>query len=268
MPGSLALDALRRLRRGMVWWALGLVALAALQLGVYPTVRDESGLSDLVRDYPDAVKELFGFGGADFDYTSAAGYLGAELFGLVVPLLLIIVAVSAGARGFAGEEERGHLETILSLPVGRRRVVLEGLAAMAAEVLALGVILLIALLVGAPIVGMHIASGHLAAAVLAAVLLAVGFGAVAMAVGAATGSRAVATGAAAALALAGYLVDSLGALVPWLHDLGPFTPFHHYSAPEPLRTGVSLPHLAALLVLAAAGAIAALVAVERRDIGT
>ena len=112
---------------------------------------------------------------------------------------------------------------------------------MAAEVVTLGAVLLVALLVGAPLAGMHIASGHLAAAVVTAVLLAVGFGAVAMAVGAATGRRAVATGAAAALALAAYLVDSLGALVPWLHDLGPITPFHHYAAPEPLRAGVSLP---------------------------
>lgn len=266
MPGSLALDALRRLRRGMVWWALGLVALAALQLGVYPTVRDESGLRDLVREYPDALKDLFGIG--DLDYTSAAGYLGIELFGLVVPLLFLIVAVSAGARAFAGEEERGHLETILTLPVGRRRVVLEGLAAMAAEVVVLGAVLLVALLVGAPLVGMHISSGHVAAAVLAAALLAIGFGAVAMAVGAATGRRAVAAGAAAALALAAYLVDSLGALVPWLHGLGPFTPFHHYAGPEPLRNGASLPHLAALLALAVVGTVAALVAVERRDIGT
>jgi ABC-2 type transport system permease protein len=266
MPGSLALDALRRLRRGMVWWALGLVALTALLLAVYPTVRDQSSLRDLMRDYPDAVKELLGIG--DLEYTSAAGYLGAELFGMVTPLLLAIVAISAGARAFAGEEERGHLETILTLPVGRRRVVLEGLAAMAAEVVALGAVLLVALLVGAPMVDMHIASGHLAAAVLAAVLLAVGFGSVAMAIGAATGRRAIATGAAAALALAAYLVDSLGALVPWLSDLEPFTPFHHYAGPEPLLHGASLPHLAALLALAAAGAAAAVIAVERRDIGT
>jgi ABC-2 type transport system permease protein len=267
MPGSLALDALARLRRGMAWWALGLVALAGLQLGVYPTVRDESGLSDLIRDYPEAIKELFGFGGADFDYTSSAGHLGAELFSLVVPLLLVIVAVSAGARGFAGEEEQGHLETILALPVGRRRVVLEALAAMAAEVAVLGAVLLGALVVGARLVGMDIAAANLAAAVLAAVLLAVGFGAVALAIGAATGRRAVAAGATAALALAAYLVDSLGALVPWLGAVGPYTPFHHYAAPEPLRDGVSLPHLAALLTLTVVGAVAAVVTAERRDIG-
>jgi ABC-2 type transport system permease protein len=252
----------------MAWWALGLVALAGLQLGVYPTVRDESGLSELIEDYPEAIKELFGFGGAGFDYTSPAGYLGAELFAFVVPLLLIIVAVSAGARGVAGEEEQGHLETILALPVGRRHVVLEALAAMAAEVVVLGAVLLGALLAGAPLVGMDIAAANLAAAVLAAVLLAIGFGAVSLAIGAATGRRAVAAGATAALALTAYLVDSLGALVPWLGTLGPVTPFHHYAAPSPLADGASLPHLAALLALVAAGAVAAVVAVERRDIGT
>lgn len=266
MTGSLALDALLRLRRGMLWWAAGLLALAGLQLAVYPTVRDETGLRDLIRDYPDAVKELFGFGGADFDYTSAAGYLGAELFSVVVPLLLIIAAVSAGSRAIAGEEEQGHLEVLMSLPVGRARVVLEGLAAMACEVAVLGAVLLVALLAGAPVAGMHIAAAHLGAAVLAAVLLAVGFGAVALAVGAATGRRAVATGVTAALALAAYLVDSLGALVPWLDALGPFTPFHHYAAPEPLVNGPSLPHLAVLLAVVALAGAAAVATFARRDL--
>ena len=266
MRGSVALNMPRGLRRGMAWWSIGLVGLATIQLGVYPTVRDESDLSQLIENYPDVLKDLFGFGGAGFDYTSAEGFLGAELFSLIVPLLLIVAAVSAGARAFAGEEEQGRLEVLLSFPVSRRQVVLEGLLAMVVEVATLGLVLTATLWAGAQVVGMHISAVHLAAAGVSAVTLAVGFGAIALAVGSATGRRGTALGVAAALAVAAYLVKSLAALVPWLDGIQPATPFHHYSSADPLGAGFSPAHLAALLAVVAVAAVAGLVMVDRRDL--
>ena len=40
----------------------------------------------------------------------------------MVPLLLLIAAIGAGAGAIAGEEERGTLDLLLSLPVSRRRL--------------------------------------------------------------------------------------------------------------------------------------------------
>ena len=51
----------------------------------------------------------------------------------MVPLLLLIAAIGAGARATAGEEERGTLDLLLANPISRRRLVLEKLAALAAE---------------------------------------------------------------------------------------------------------------------------------------
>jgi len=85
MSGRVALRALRDLRRGFAWWSLGLIGLAAMMVAVYPSVRESPALEDLAQNYPEALQELFSFGGGGFDYASPAGYLGIELFSLMVP---------------------------------------------------------------------------------------------------------------------------------------------------------------------------------------
>ena len=101
MLHSLALKTLRDSRRGLLLWSLGLIGMVALMMAVYPTVRDDPALNDLVKRYPDALKSVIGFGGA-LDYASPAGYLGSELFSFMIPLLLIIAAVAAGSGAVGG----------------------------------------------------------------------------------------------------------------------------------------------------------------------
>jgi ABC-2 type transport system permease protein len=109
---SVFAKTLRDLRRGFVWWSVGLTGMVALMVSVYPTVRDNPALDKLAKIYPDAFKGLFGFGG-ELDYSSPAGYLGIELFSFMVPLLLLIAAIGAGSNAIAGEEERGTLDLLL-----------------------------------------------------------------------------------------------------------------------------------------------------------
>jgi len=255
---------LRDLSRSLAWWSLGLIGLAAMMIGVYPSVRESPGLEDLAQNYPEALQELFSFGGG-FDYASPAGYMGVELFSLMVPLLLIIAAVATGAGAIAGEEDRGTMELLLANPVSRRRIVTEKALAMAAETAVLGAVLWVALSLGVAIIGMEISVWRVGAAVVAAVLLALGFGAIALLTGAVVGRRGAAVGITAALAVAAYLVNSLAGIVDALEPLRPLTPFFHYEDPDPLRHGLAPAHLAVLLAIAVVAAGAAAIAFDRRD---
>jgi ABC-2 type transport system permease protein len=266
MLRSVATKTLRDLRRGFLWWSLGLAGMVALMVSVYPTVRDNKALNKLVQQYPDALKAFIGFGG-QVDYLSAAGYLGSELFSFMVPLVLLVAAIGAGARAVAGEEETGTLELLLACPVSRRRVVLEKLAALAVEVAGLGAILLLSLWVGARAVSMEISFAHLAAATTAAVLLALAYGALALLVGAATGRRALTTGVVAAAAVAAYLVAALAPLVDVLAPAKLASPFYHYSAGGPLLHGLAGGHALLLLAITAVAGLLAPFALERRDVG-
>ncbi len=261
------LKTLRDARRAIAWWSFGLVAMTALMVAVYPSVRDNPELNKMVEDYPNALKAFFGLG-ENVDYTSAVGYLNSELFSFMVPLLLLIAAIGAGARATAGEEERGTLDLLLANPISRRRLVLDKLAALGAELVLLALVLWLALVVGVEAIGMDVSVAHLAAATVAAALFAFVYGAIALLLGAATGRRAVATGIAAAGAVAAYLLSSLAELVDALQPLRVTSPFYHYAAGDSLRTGLAGGHTAFLLLLAAAACVAAVIAFERRDLAT
>lgn len=261
------LKTLRDTRRAVLWWSLGLVGLTAMMVAVYPTVRDNPDLNELVEDYPEALKAFIAFGG-DLDYVSGAGYLGSELFSFMVPLLLLIAAIGAGARAIAGEEESGTLDLLLANPISRRRLVLEKLGALGAEIAALALVLWLSLVVGVEAVGMGVSAAHLAAATGSAALLAFAFGAIALLLGAATGRRALAVGVASAGAVAAYLVSSLAALVDFLEPARTASPFYHYVASDPLRQGLALGHVGFLVLLGALAAALAPLFLDRRDVTT
>ena len=252
-------------RRALVWWSIGLVGLVAMLIAVYPSIRDNPDLNELVESYPDALKAFIAFGGA-VDYASGAGYLGSELFSFMAPLLLLVAAIGAGARATAGEEERGTLDLLLANPLSRRRLVLEKLGALVAEIALLSVVLWLALLVGVELASMDVSAAHLAAATAGAALLAIGFGAIAMLAGAISGHRAVAVGVPAAGAVAAYLVSSLAAIVDALRPFRQASPFYHYVASDPLRSGLELGHTGFLVGVTAVAAVAAVVAFDRRDL--
>jgi beta-exotoxin I transport system permease protein len=262
---SVALKTLRDLRRSFAWWSAGLIGLVALMVSVYPTVRDLPSLNKLVESYPEAIKGFVSFGG-ELDYTSGPGYLGSELFAIWVPLLLSIATIGAGARATAGEEESGTLDLLLANPVSRRRLVLEKLAALAVEAMLLGLVLWCALAVGTEVASMHVSLLNLAAAITSAVLLAVGFGSIALLVGALIGRRGPAIGIAAAAAVAAYVVNSLASVVHALEPLQKASPFYHYAASDPLRHGLAAAHAGVLVAIIAAAAVAAPIVFDRRDL--
>jgi ABC-2 type transport system permease protein len=262
---NVLLKSLRDVRRGFAWWSVGLVGLVSLIVAVWPTVRDNPALIKLHETYPEELKAFVSFGG-EFDFGTPAGYLGAELFSFMVPLLLLVAAIGAGAGAVAGEEERGTLDLLLAHPISRVRLALEKLAALVVEVTGLAAVLFVCLVAGSAAAGMKIAASNLAAATAGALFLALAYGGIAFALGAATGRRALAIGLSAAAAVAAYLVNGLAPLVDALEPAQKASPFYHYAAGDPLRHGLEAGHVLLLVAIAVAAAAVAVFAFDRRNI--
>ena len=206
------------------------------------------------------------FLGGQLDLTSAGGYLDAELFTFMLPLLLLVYAIGAGSRAIAGEEESGTLDLLLAHPLSRRRLLAEKLGAMAVEVGVIAAVLAAVVVVAAQLVSMDVSVGRIVAGVLAITLLALAHGGVALLVGAATGRRAAAIGVATAVAVAGYLFSGLGDLVGALEGWRSISPFAH--AASPIRSGLGVGDAVLLAALAVGAPALAWPLFERRDLAT
>jgi ABC-2 type transport system permease protein len=239
------------------------VALIAL---IFTSIESSPELNDLIESYPDVLRSLFGISeGADI--TSGSGYLDLELFGFMLPLLVIVLAVGSGARAVAGEEDAGRLELVLSYPVRRRNAVLAKGAALAAEVLVVAAASVVTILVFDPIVGLDVHAGSLIEAFVWLAALGLFYGWLALGAGAAYPSRAVAIGIAAGTAAADYLVNGLHALAGWLDPFRFVSPFWLVGS-SPLQGGADLVGVVVVVLAGAAILLAGALLVERRDLET
>lgn len=251
--------------RGILAWIAGLVGIAIVQLTVYPSVRDTAGSTmDFVNAFPEALKAMFRIS----DYTSGPGYLSVELYSMLVPLVFIAVGASWGAAATAGEEESGTADLLVSLPMTRARIILAKMLAVMGVLACMAVALTVTLAIGANLLDMDLAPGHLAAASTNSALLGLLFGGLGYLIGAWTGSRAAALGTSIAIAIGAYLLFSLAPLAEALDRTLPYNPFQWSIGTNALLTGWkidSLLQLAGASVVLLGGAV---LAFQRRDIGT
>jgi ABC-2 type transport system permease protein len=265
MPRSVVTRTLRDSARGFAGWSAYIILMVAAIVSIYPSIGHNPSLVKLVKSYPSTLRAFIGFGGV-VDYSSAIGYMGIELFSLMLPLMLIAAAVIAGGRAIAGEEEQATLDLLLANPITRRRLLLGKTAAMVIFVALLVLVVFASLAVSTRIAGMAVTVPHLAAAAAAVGLLGLLYGAIALAVGAATGQRSLAYAVAGAAAVAAYLANALGSLVPALSAVRQASPFYQYAAVDPLRHGLTLRHSGPVAVGVVVLVAVAVWAFDRRDV--
>ncbi|MEO3788232.1 ABC transporter permease subunit [Actinocorallia sp. B10E7] len=245
-------------RRVFTVWAAATGLLTALYASMYPQVSSRPAA-----EMPEAM-EGFGLN----DTVTAAGYLQGAVFGLLVPLMVVFYGSATGARMISADEESGYLDLLLAHPISRTRLLLHRFAALAAGAAAICLTVLLVLLAlrSSADLGSVTVTAFLAQAT-GLFLLSVLFGALALAVSAATAwGRAAVFGTTAALGVLAYAVRGFAPSLDadWLKYA---TPFHYYIGGEPLRNSFQYPDLA---VLAAATALLLALAVRllnRRDLG-
>lgn len=258
---------IRDRRRALLWWAVGVVALVAFTVALYPSVRDEASFDDLVEDLPEAIRGAIGYD-AGVPLTSGPGYLQGRLFATLVPLVLVIFGIGAGAQAIGGSEQSGTLEPLLANPISRTRVLLERYGATVAQLVAVTAILTVAVVALAAPVGAldGVSAAGLLAACAGVFGLALLHGTLAFAVGAASGRRTTAVAVATVVAVAGYLLQSLIGLTDVLEPLRFITPWHWYLDRNMLAEGSSWIPLVAPVLISAGLLAVGWAAFGRRDL--
>lgn len=250
-------------RRTYLSWGMGIVAICAVQLWVYPTIKEASaGIAQLIDSYPDALKAIFRMQ----DYTSGPGYLGTELFSLMLPLIMIAVGAATGARTTAQEEEDSTADVLLALPISRTNIVLSKLVANLIAIIFLGIICFMTIWVGARFADLHVTYTQLLSGVIACVGLGIFFNALATMTGARSGKRGYSLGIAMAVAIGTYVIYSLAPLVKSFEHITPVLPIQWAIGNQPLFNGLDFGGLAKLGLSSAAFYAASLYFYERHDV--
>lgn len=262
---EIPLRMLRDGRRSLLVWAGAFAAMVALYAAIWPSMRGNTQWQDLLNTLPPAYRALFMAGG-QLDLTTPAGYLGLELMGFLGPALFAVYAIGAGAGAIAGEEHDGGLEVTLSAPVSRASVLAGRSAAMVAELAVTSVATGAALWIFSLIFDMHLGIAGIASAAAALGVFGLFCGAVALAVGAATGSAPLAKGLAALAAVASYLINALSQVTTALRSARPVSPFYLLFGNEPLQHGLRVWGALAVTGAGLALVVAAGVVFARRDL--
>ena len=263
MLSNVFLKSLWEQRRSLTWWSIGLAVVAILTTLFYPSFKDATDLNELLGDEDSFMRA---FAGNVEDFTSPEGFLNSQLYFLVLPVLLIVFAVSSGSGAVAGEEEKGTLSLLLSHPLGRASVVLHKLGATVVSILALTLVLWLAVIVAALLVRMEISLVGVAEVTVSCALLGMLFGTLALALGCATGRRGITIGISGAVCALGYLLNALRQVADVLEPTRFVTPFYYYIEADPLSNGLDPVHAGVLIVGTALLALVAVFTFDRRDL--
>ena len=253
---------LRDQRRALIGWGIGLAAVAATYAAFYPSIENSAAdFTGYLEKLPEAVRNVIGA-----DFTTPAGYLRSETFSLLGPILFLVFAIGAGARAIAGEEEDGTLDLLLSTPIRRRQLLVDKAGAMVVTAAALAAVLFLTLSVVGPPFDLTVPPVDLASACLMLLLVGLAFGAIAFAVGCATGHRGLALGVTGAFAVFSYVTNAIAPSVDALGWLRPLSPFRWYLHPDPLVAGIEPVNVVVLLGVVAAGYVVAWLTFDQRDL--
>jgi len=261
MLNNVFLKTLRDWRRSLPLWGIGLALLSLWVIALYPTIGET--YAEILEDVPSSLEIFLG---DVSDLSTPAGYLGAEMFSFMTPLVFLVLLIAFGSGTIAREEERGTLDLLLSTPVSRRRVLTEKFAAMVVIGMLLAAIMWLGLVIGAEITSVDISYLRMLEATFSGLLLGIVFGTLAIAVSCLTGRRGWSIGSATVIAIASYLLNAFAPLVDVMEPYRKISPFYYYNGGEPLVNGLDPVHVAVLLGLIVVLLAVSLVAFQRRDL--
>ncbi|MDH3499547.1 MAG: ABC transporter permease [Acidimicrobiia bacterium] len=253
-------------RRSIVWWNVGMAALAAITVAFVPSIRNDAAQFEaLFESLPEGLLSVFGVSDTA-SLVTATGFINSRLYTGIGPVIVAVLGISLGTAAVAGEEDRGTMDLLLAQPVTRTRLVLEKSGAAVVLISLVALMLFITLIIANPVVDLGLGIEHMLAANVGLALFALVFFGFSLAVGAWTGYRAMTVGVSAGLAAAAFFINGLAPLVDGLSWAQRLSPYHWLQEPNPLANGFAWGWFSLMLVVTATLVGIAILGFNRRDI--
>lgn len=269
---------MRDRRRSTIWWSVGITLVSVVTAAFYPSLTGGGGA---LSNSSSTMQSILGLS-EGIDPTSPVGFLWSANYSNQLPWLLMALGIALGTASIAGDEAEGTLEYLLAKPVTRTEVALARFAGMVTVLVIASIVNLVGVAVtmpffdltdsvtttavdGSTVVSPGVTVGDLFVGGLSALAVGLGSGAVAFFIGAATGRRGVALGAASAYAVAGYVLYTLSNVTGQAEVLTWLSPWRWFIDDAMMVNGLTVDVLWPV-VLAAVALVAGWQAFLRRDL--
>lgn len=260
---SVFLKSLREFRIGILGWGVGMgLIMLEIQAAVGSLISTPGARATLV-----SVAGAAAWNADPIAVDTVGGYATWKV-GISI-LLVAIWPLLSCSRILRGEEERGSLDMLLSLPRGRARVALEKLAAAWTAWLVMGLLIALITFVGGISFHADYGLGDALLFGLNIVLICGVFGGIALLISQFTRERGTAAGTTGSLLVVFIVLDMVHRIIPGTEWLSRFSPVYYYNLSKPLipSYGTNFGAMLVLLGLFVLSSGAALWLFVRRDIG-
>ena len=266
MLGSVFLETLKQTWKPMVYWGLGLAAMALLVVLMVPLF-DMQSVATLLESFPPVILAMVGIGDDLAIFTTNEGFVAVGFFGKSA-LIFAVYPVVMGMRISANEEDDGTSDVLLSLPISRAQVMVEKFAAYALTIVGVVVLIYLGLYVGVALGGVDMVVTRLAEVTFYLIPLMIFIMAATMLIAVLARRRTVTLGLVTAFVIISYMLQTIGAAAEGTvaETVGAISFLTYYNAGEILSQGFIWPHIAGLAGLSALMLLAALYRYEQREI--
>ncbi len=260
---NIYLKTLRDYRIAILGWGFGIGLLIFVVLSSFPSlVETPEARASLVSLGPS-----FAWIAEPIKIDTAGGYATFK-YGFTV-LVMALWPLLACSRMLRGEEERGSMDVLLSMPRGRGRVALEKLFAIWTALLLMGLLIGLMTYAGGMRVNADFSFGDALLSGLNLALACGVFGSIALLISQFTQERGTASGLTGGLLLIFIVLDMVHRVIPNTDWISHLSPIYYYNLNKPLVPGFGI-NVGPLLVLLALSIIlsgSSILLFVRRDIG-
>lgn len=222
---------LRDKRFFILGWSLGLAFLGFLMTTFFPSFNGGQ-IDGLVETLPPALQGLLG----DLqDWRQLPGYLGSQIFDIRLPIFISILSILLAMSLTVGEEDKGQLRTLISLPLSRRSILWGKWLAMVSICFVASLATIVGIVLGLVVINETVDAMVLVRLGLFTWLLVASLASVLFAAGLATGNRGFTTALALILTIGSFLLSTFAQAVDWLEPYAFLSFFHYFPAVEIAR---------------------------------
>jgi ABC-2 type transport system permease protein len=260
---SVFLKTVRDYRVAILGWGIGMgLVVVSPMASVAALVTTPQAREQLI-----SIAQTFTWNADAIAVDTIGGYATFKIGTFI--FLIAIWPLLAGSRMLRGEEDRGSMDVLLSLPRPRLRVALEKLAAIWTALLVMGALVGLLAFAGGKKFGADFGLGDGLLFGLNLALICAVFGGLALLISQFTQERGPAAGWTGALLLIFIVLDMVHRVVPSTDWISRLSPIYYYNLSKPLVPGhgADAGGMAILLALAALLSGAGIWLFARRDVG-